>query len=162
MNELKEWFDSLQARERYYVIGGAAALIVLLFYLMIWEPLSTSVHNKRETAAQLRTDLEWMQVAGRQLAQLQRERPSSGSRNRSLLAVVDQEVQAAGLKSSLQRMEPEGPNSVKIWVNSGSFDALISMLGKLELEQGISVKLLSVNPAAATGLIDARITLSRG
>jgi general secretion pathway protein M len=162
MNELKEWFDNLQAQERYYVIGGGIALVLLVFYLMIWAPLSSSVSTHRETAAQLRTDLEWMQAAGKQLVQLQRERPQGGSRNRSLLAVIDQEVQAAGLKGSLQRMEPEGPNSVKIWINSGSFDAMVSMLGKLENEQGIGVKLLSVNPAAATGLIDARITLTRG
>lgn len=160
---MKEWFENLQPRERLYVIGGGICLLILLLYTMVWAPLSSKVTSARKTVAQQREDLEWMRAASEQVQKLGLNRPSArGSRNRSLLAVVDQDIQAAQLKSALQRMEPEGSQSVKIWINKGSFDALIGMLGKLETEQGVSVKSLSINPTDTQGLVDARVTLTRG
>lgn len=160
---MKEWFENLQPSERLYVIGGGVGLVVLLLYLMVWAPLSGKVKSSREIVAQQRADVEWMRAASEQIKKLGLNRPSQRSGiNRSLLAVVDQDIQAANLKGALQRMEPDGTRSVKIWINKGSFDALIGMLGKLETEQGISVQMLSINPADTPGLVDARITLARG
>lgn len=159
---MKEWFENLQPKERLYVIGGGIGMAILLFYLMIWAPLSGKVKSSREIVAQQRQDVEWMRAAGEQVRKLGINRPQRTNRNRSLLAVVDQDIQAAQLKGALQRMEPEGSQSVKIWISRGSFDALIGMLGKLETAQGINVKSLSINPTDTQGLIDARITLTRG
>lgn len=160
---MKEWFENLQPRERLYVIGGGIGVVILLLYLMVWAPLSGKVKTSRELVTQQREDVEWMRAASEQIKKLGLNRPAQhASRNRSLLAVVDQDIQAAQLKGALQRMEPEGSQSVKIWINKGSFDALIGMLGKLETEQGISVKSLSINPTDTKGLVDARVTLTRG
>lgn len=160
---MKEWFENLQPRERLYVIGGGVFLLLFVLYMAVWAPLSNNLKSSRETVAQQRQDLEWMRAASEQVQKLGLNRSTNrGSRNRSLLAVVDQEIQAAQLKGPLQRMEPDGAQSVKIWINKGAFDSLIGMLGKLETEQGISVKSLSINPTDTQGLIDARITLTRG
>lgn len=160
---MKEWFENLQPLERIYVIGGGIAMVVFLLYLMVWMPLGNKVKTSRETVAQQRQDVEWMRAAGEQVRKLGLNRPANNiNRNRSLLAVVDQDIQAAQLKGALQRMEPDGAQSVKIWISKGSFDALIGMLGKLETTQGISVKSLSINPTDTQGLVDARVTLTRG
>ena len=160
---MKEWFDSLQERERIYIFAGAAALVLILLYAIVWAPISNSTSSSRETVGRMRADVQWMQAAAEQIKKLN---PTGATRkaksNRSLLAVVDQEIQAAGLKNALQRMEPDGTTSVKIWINKGGFDAVISTLGKLEKEQGISVTTASINPADTDGLVDARITLTRG
>lgn len=160
---MKEWFENLQPRERLYVIGGGVVLIVFLLYLTVWMPLNSKVKTSRQTVAQQREDVEWMRAAGEQIRKLGLNNPAQHiDRHRSLLAVVDQEIQMAQLKGALQRMEPEGSQSVKIWINKGSFDALVGMLGKLETTQAISVKSLSVNPTDTQGLVDARVTLTRG
>lgn len=160
---MKEWFENLQPRERLYVITGGATLIIFLLYLMVWTPLNGKVKTSRQIVAQQREDVEWMRAAGEQIRKLGINSPSLRiDRHRSLLAVVDQEIQTARLKGALQRMEPEGSQSVKIWINKGSFDALIEMLGKLEATQAISVKSLSINPTDTQGLVDARVTLTRG
>lgn len=160
---MKEWFENLQPLERIYVIGGGIAMVVFLLYLMVWMPLGNKVKTSRETVAQQRQDVEWMRAAGEQVRKLGLNRPANNiNRNRSLLAVVDQDIQAAQLKGALQRMEPDGAQSVKIWISKGSFDALTGMLGKLETTQGISVKSLSINPTDTQGLVDARVTLTRG
>jgi general secretion pathway protein M len=159
---IREWFYTLQPRERLYVLGGAAALLVMIGYFAVWAPLSNDVIRLREAVVTQQADLTWMQSASVQLQQLQQEQTASGHlRNQSLLSVVDQSINTAGLKGALQRMEPDGTKTVKLWLVKGSFDQLVTMLGQLEQEAGIGVKQLSLTPAAETGLVDARITLIR-
>ncbi len=159
---MKEWFENLQARERRYLIGGIAALACILLYFLLWSPLSSNVNKLHESTAIKRDDLSWMQSASKQIIQLRGANPNRRGGSRSLLSVVDQNFASAGLKGALQRMEPDGRNSVKLWFNQGSFDGLISMLGKLDQEEGIVIKSLSITPADGPGLVDARITLLRG
>lgn len=158
--QLKEWWDTLQPRERTYLSAGAVAVVFVLLYATVWAPLTGSVENLRSTVAKQREDLAWMEQAAGQIKQLQRSSPQAG-RGNSMLATVDQRINAAGLKSALSRMEPEGQDSVKIWLSRGSFDNLITMLGKLEQENGIYVESLSVTTTDDTGRVDARATLSR-
>jgi general secretion pathway protein M len=109
----------------------------------------------------MQQDLVWMQTASGSVQQLlQTGQRRSG--NRSMLAVVDQAITAANLKAGLQRMEPDGQNTVKLWLNKSSFDQVVAMLGQLEQAQGIAVQTLAMTPADGVGLIDARITLMRG
>lgn len=158
--QLKERWDTLAPRERLYVAAGSAAVALMLLYGMVWAPLTGSVENLRQSVAEQREDLAWMKQAATQIKKAQRASPGSG-RGNSMLATVDQRVNAAGLKSALSRMEPDGQDSVKIWLSRGSFDDLITMLGKLEQENGIYVESLSVTTTDETGRVDARATLSR-
>jgi hypothetical protein len=63
---------------------------------------------------------------------------------------------------SLFKIQPDGQNTVKLWLNKSSFDQVVAMLGQLEQAQGIAVQTLAMTPADGVGLIDARITLMRG
>ncbi|VAW69483.1 hypothetical protein MNBD_GAMMA10-1795, partial [hydrothermal vent metagenome] len=33
-----QWLETLEQRERYIVISGGIALLIMVFYLAIWEP----------------------------------------------------------------------------------------------------------------------------
>ncbi|HEY3486483.1 MAG TPA: type II secretion system protein GspM [Gammaproteobacteria bacterium] len=161
--ELKDWFYSLQGREKAYLLGGSAALILVLVYLILWQPLSAAVTRLETTVAQEEQDLAWMQAASDSIKKLQRS--NGGQRRagrRSMLSAVDQAINTANLKAGLQRMEPDGQNTVKLWLNKSSFDQIILMLGQLEQTQGIAVQTLAITSASESGLVDARITLARG
>jgi general secretion pathway protein M len=159
--ELRDWFYGLQPREKLYVIGGATTFTLMLVYFMLWLPLASKVARLDKNVNQMQQDLVWMQTASGSVQQLlQTGQRRSG--NRSMLAVVDQAITAANLKAGLQRMEPDGQNTVKLWLNKSSFDQVVAMLGQLEQAQGIAVQTLAMTPADGVGLIDARITLMRG
>lgn len=159
--ELRDWFYGLQPREKLYLIAGATAFVLMIVYFSLWQPLTSSVARLNETATQQRTDLVWMQAASGSIRQLQQnsQRQTSG---RSMLAVVDQAITTANLKAGLQRMEPDGQNSVKLWFNKSPFDQIVEMLGQLEQNQGIAVQVVAMTSADNAGLVDARITLVRG
>jgi general secretion pathway protein M len=161
ITELRDWFYSLQPREKLYLIAGAAALVLALVYFSLWQPLTSAVTRLDETVAQRQRDIVWMGAASGNVRQMQQNSQRRMS-SRSMLAVVDQAITTANLKSGLQRMEPDGKNTVKLWLNKSSFDQIVAMLGQLEQAQGIAVQTLAITSAEGVGLVDARITLSRG
>ena len=162
MPALKEWWENLQARERIYVISGASAVVLMLFYVMALDPLFSNARKLNKLIPKKQVELQWMQQAALQINQLSHSRPKSNTRNRSLLSVLDQRVNATGLKSAIQRMEPEGRTEVKIWFKNSPFDLLISMLAQLEQDDGIIVSSFSITPTDGTGVVDGRTTLTRG
>jgi general secretion pathway protein M len=160
--ELKDWLYGLQPREKLYLLGGVAALTLLVVYLSLWQPLSSSVARLNETSIQQQKDIAWMQAASSSIGQLQQNSQRRGA-NRSMLSAVDQAINTANLKAGLERMEPDGQNSVKLWLTKSPFDEIVAMLGQLEQTQGIAVQTLAMTTSAdGAGLVEARITLVRG
>lgn len=161
ITELRDWFLGLQPREKLYLIGAAAALVLTLVYFSLWQPLTSAVARLDKAVTQQQLDIVWMGAASGNIRQLQQNSQGRMS-NRSMLAVVDQAITTANLMAGLQRMEPDGQNTVKLWLNKSSFDQVIAMLGQLEQAQGIAVQTMAMTSADGAGLVDARITLTRG
>jgi general secretion pathway protein M len=159
--ELRDWFYGLQPREKLYMISGVAAFAMMLAYFTLWQPLTSSVARLDEAVIQQQKDMAWMGAASSSIRQLQQNSQRSTG-NRSMLAVVDQAISTANLKAGLQRMEPDGQNTVKLWLNKSPFDQVVAMLGQLEQNQGIAVEGMAMTSADSAGLVDARITLVRG
>ncbi len=68
---MREWFESLQERERIFVLAAAGFLVLAVFYLAIWMPLSkgqksmaSSVVTWSEQLAELRPLLGRLQNEG--------------------------------------------------------------------------------------------------
>ncbi|MBN1378628.1 MAG: type II secretion system protein M [Gammaproteobacteria bacterium] len=157
----KEWWGNLQTRERLILIGGSVVLVVMLLWATIWDPLVHGVNNLQSGVAAKQKDLQWMQKASVQIKAVQGTQPRSGG-NQSLLSLLEERVNALGLKSALQRMTPDGPNQIKFWINSGNFDQLIKLFGELEQQHGVKIVNLSVTATEQIGLVDARVTVVRG
>lgn len=157
---MKDWFENLQPRERMIVIVGSILLVLTLLYSALWAPVM-SKNKKLEAAVENKqSSLQWMQEASQKILSIQAANSSRLESGRSLISVVDTGLVQAGLKSSLDRMEPEGNESVKLWLVKAAFDDLIRTLGKLEETSGVRVKSISINPDDTIGLVDARVVLT--
>ena len=156
---MKEWYAGLAQRERVLVTGAAILLVLLLLYAMIWQPLSDA-YLRMQKGVQVQQDtLTWMQQASQQIKGLKGQ---AGRGNRgfqgSLLAVVDRSAQAAGLGQAMKRVEPEGRDGVRVWLEGASFDSLISWLGTLA-SQGAEVSTITLERQDIPGRVDARVNL---
>lgn len=158
----KEWWSGLQTRERLYLSGGAAAVVVMILWGMIWDPLSDAVANYESGILGKQNDLQWMKTAAAQIQSIQGTLPNRQDHNRSLLALLEERINNLGLKSSLARMNPEGSSQVKFWLNAGNFDQLIRLFGELEQQYGVTVTSMSITATDQPGLVDARVTVARG
>ena len=43
---MKDWYDSLEPRERRILIAGAIVLVVAMLYLLAWEPLGLNLAKR--------------------------------------------------------------------------------------------------------------------
>lgn len=158
---MRDWLESLEQRERLLVVGGAAALLLMFVYLAIFAPLYEKHEQLLLSVTAQRDTVQWMQQSGERARQLQRKAGGSSKSldGSSLLSVSDRTARTAGLGSQLKRIEPEGKNSVRVWLEGASFDILIGWLTDLSKRHGVDINSISIDRTPVAGQVDARITL---
>ena len=159
---MKEWWDSLQARERMIVtvLGGVVALAVIYFVLL--KPLGDARTKLRADTKSQQATLAWMRQAGQEVQQLRQQSSAGGSNaNRSLLSIVDSSAKKSGLRKPISRMEPDGDKAVKLWVDDAEFDALVRWLGDLQRTFAVQVGRASFSRTDSPGIVNSRLTLER-
>ena len=158
---MRAWFDSLETRERMMLAAGSALLVLFLLYVLVWSPVHSGYDALRNTVEEQRTTAAWMQESAQTLATLKRGsgRAAQGLGGKSLLSVADSTARAHGLGPALKRVEPEGSDSVRVWLDGASFDVLVKWLGALSTLHGVGAESATVERGAATGRVNARLTL---
>ncbi len=163
MNELNElkvklqtWLDSLNPRERRLVIGGGIFLLLFILYQITWAPFANGVANMQSKVSKQQQDLIWMQQAAEEVRSLQgggRRAVYSGS----LLGLIEKTARQKGLGSSIRKVQPEGQNGVRVWMDKVSFDAVMTWLDELQVQQGVTVSSFSAERTAQEGWVNIRM-----
>jgi general secretion pathway protein M len=162
LTQLQEWFRSLAPRERLLVSVGSVVVAITILYLGIWEPLSKA-HSKREL------DLASSQALAQRLEAIavivQKSQANGGgaviNTGASLLSTVDQVSKSGTLGKPLTRIQPEGDNEVKVWIDGVSFEALVRWISELESRYGISIQTADLDRDTLPGQVNARLSLVR-
>lgn len=158
---MKAWWDSLDARERGLVSGGAALALLILGYALIWEPFQSNHRRLQQRVAEQRADLAWMRQAAQDIQRLSNAGGVAQSQadGRSLLTRVDQTARIAGLGAALKQITPQGSDKLHARLDVVEFDKLLSWLGALEREHRITLISLSVDRTETPGRVNARVIL---
>ncbi len=158
---MKVWFMNLEARERMFLVTGAVALLAFLLYLGMWRPLATSVVELKTSVGVQRATVQWMLRSAGEVRARQAGGNSTrpGLAGRSLLAVVDQSARGVGLGSVLKRVEPEGSDAVRVWLEKAPFDKLITWIAGLSEKRGVAVRAITVERQNENGWVNSRVTL---
>jgi general secretion pathway protein M len=156
---MKDWWLGLEARERRLITVGGAAALVLVIYALILDPLLSGLSHRRQAVAEQRSTLAWMQQAVGQVAQLRSAGPRAANLGgRSLLGLVDGSAREAGLGGALKRVKPDGSTGVRVWFEGVRFDDLVGWLGRLEAQQ-VSVRSITLDRPGEPGRVNAQLTL---
>lgn len=159
----RERFLALSQRERWIVGGGAVVLLLLAIYVGVVEPLVEAHRQRIEALASARAVAQQLESAA---VAVQGARPGSSAaqtgRSMSLLAAVDQSTKSGSLGKVPERLQPEGDREVKIWFDDVPFDNLVRWLAELQTRYGVSVQNLDIEAQSGAGLVDARLSLTRG
>lgn len=160
---MRDWFESLEARERLFVAAAGVVLVVAIFYLALWLPLD------RGQASAARSIETW-QGALADLRALQGDLPAAGPAgaapaglNQSLVVIVDNTLRSRGLYNSLQRSSPTPGNGIRLEFENVAFDDLVLWLGDLGDEYGLQVQSGSFSATARddAGRVNATLILER-
>jgi general secretion pathway protein M len=143
------------------MVSIAAVVVALaLVYAVAWNPLTASVSRLQQSVEEQQALKQWMQQAAAEVNQL-RGAAGASDDHRSLLAVVDQTSKQSQLGPAVKRIEPDGQELVRVSLEQASFDDMMSWLGSLQRSFGVSVADVSIDRQAASGRVNARITLKR-
>lgn len=162
LEQAKARYLALEPRERRLLVAAAAVLAALLYYLLIWEPLALerdALSQRIQAQQALAMDLAAAAPLARTAAPGATSSPVN--RNRSLLAVVDQTGKAAGLGAGVRRVQPEGDNRVRVWLDDVEFNQTVRWLHQLETRHGLSVDSADIGAQSKAGLVEARLGLIR-
>jgi len=158
---MKEKWQQLSVREKRLVIITAVVVLITLVYFMVWEPLQDGIQTSRvRIKAQNATLLEMRDqaVEAKQLIAAQRQAGTNVGGS-SLLVIIERTAQQKNIKSRLQKVQPEGQDGVRVWVENASFDSLIDWLALLENRNTIYVSEIIIERQKEPGRINSRILL---
>jgi general secretion pathway protein M len=158
---VQRWLDSLQPRERLSVIAGAIALIIMLFYLLIWDPVFARLQTARENVVAQKQMLGWMQDSAREIRSLQ----SAGGISPHLLkqpvsTLVTMSAQSMGVQNYVTRLDTT-KDGVDAQLDNADFDRVVLWLNDLQTRYGIRATRIVMDPRPDPGAINARISLER-
>ncbi len=159
---MRRWFYSLDDRERTVVSLGLLSLLLITIYLFIIEPTGKAVEQLNHRL--IARDAEYKQL--QQIAQEYKSLDQADNKtvpklDRSLLSLIDQSSQEAGIKQAIKRLTPEGDKKVRVHFEGAEFNRVIGWLVTNYQQQGVSVSGLTVRKTDEPGMISGTVMLVR-
>ena len=161
---MRDWWLSRQPRERLTLMLGGVLVVAALLYLLVWEPLARERTNLANRVKAQGNALVWMRQASEQVKQLRSQSPNFTKKasQSSLMSIVDSSAKRAKIRKPIQRIEPEGKDGVKLWIENVNFDSLVRWLGEMERRHGVLVKRATITRhEQTTGHVNSRLSLER-
>ncbi|HJS22218.1 MAG TPA: type II secretion system protein M [Steroidobacteraceae bacterium] len=157
VRKFQAWLAGLSERERHMVTWGGLAAAVLVFLGAIVLPLYTAAARAERRVEQKQQDLEWMRsVAGELRAAGPAGAAGSGQ---SLIVIVDQSAQTAGLGSAVTGTQPSGTGGVRVRLEGAAFDTVVAWLASLEQQYGLRIESATIDRGAQAGIVNASVIL---
>jgi len=156
------WLNTLEKRERQIVIGGAISLVIMLFYLIIWEPITANHEQQQLQHNSQRQLYSWMKNARAEIQSLKSSGNSSiaRSRNQSISSLADRSATSSGIKPFIEKID-QSKKGVKIRLKNANFDRIVIWLSDLENKYAITASKVKIEKTESKGSVDAQITLER-
>lgn len=155
---MKEWYQNLQQQEQRLLLGGAIFLGLMIFYLAVWEPLTTNYDKLKKSTGKYETLVHWMEEKAVEVKRLKSSGGSTVRRgNQSILGVVDKTAKQLKLGGMVKQVRPEGKNKARVRLENAPFDKVLKWLEVLQQQQGINVLSSSIERQAENGLVNIRL-----
>lgn len=158
---MMDWFNTLQARERYLVVGAGVVMVLVLLYSFVWDPVFKKTAQLEKSVAAKQSQIQWMQNAGAEVQALKRSGGVTVNTTTSLISAVESSARKSGMRDSVTRMEPQGTGKITVELKEADFDRLMVWIGMLDKQFAAAVSQFSASPADAAGRVNARLILTR-
>jgi general secretion pathway protein M len=153
---LQRWLH-LPVRDRMALGLLGAFLVIMMFYLLVWQPIAGKLERAGAHHEQQRELYAYL-LQNADKARLLLKSGKTQLAPDQLQSVVTASAQQHGL--TLDRLDNEGQNGLQISLTQAAFEPLLRWLAEL---QDKGVRFTEVNlDRADTGKVDARLTLSVG
>ena len=82
------------------------------------------------------------------------------SRNESVVVIIDRTTRSRQLARYLKRNQPDGPTGVRVRFEGAPFDTLMTWIGELKNEYGMSISTANFD-SGATGRVNCSLVMTK-
>ena len=163
MNALKSWFLMLSSKEKTLVAIAAVAVVVMLFWLLILNPIFSSHETLTKLTESKQTELRVMQRQSTLVKQLQQQSSNATTKkiNGNPQQLIERGLQTWRLKPTLQRMQSRGTNKVILSLKEADADKVMRFIFELEQKYGLSSSEMLIKKNKTVGTVDVRLILEK-
>lgn len=163
LQQLKLWYKSLPQKEQWMVSGTSLLIFITLFYLIIWEPIHVGLEEEKQKQQSQQEILIWMQEAANEVKTLRASgtRSTIRDKNKPITLVIEQAINNAGLKTSVNKIESSGSDGARVTLNEASFNQILVWLNTLATHNGIQVVSANIERGTKPGRANARLSFER-
>ena len=155
---IKQWINQLSTRERYSLIIGTVALVLILVYFMLIDPFINSHNQLKNIVAAQKNTLDWMNKAAPEVQAL-RQQSTQVIKRPSLLSLIDKSTRRGLLSKARKRIQPKGEQEVRVSFENVLFTELIRWLGQLYNQYQVQVTKITIERQQAPDRVKVRLTL---
>ena len=162
---MKDYWNQLKPSERTIISVGGIILTVLILYLAVLEPFMKKTEEYTAKISKQEIEIEWLKKASLEVKQLQAS--SSGVTTQrhageSLLVVVDRTAKQNNLEDSLKRVEPDGSDRVRVWLDNAPFDEVAKWLSLLQSNYQLDIESAEYDKVEMVGRDNVRLVMIEG
>jgi general secretion pathway protein M len=158
---MRKWWMTLSMQEQQAVMLGGIATGVILFFLLIWWPLVSTVSSMREQLISDQQLVLWMQQTKADILYLRGGSQEHGEEDLSLMALVDQTLKSNNVNAKIDQLQQTGTDQVKLTFARIPYDEMMTWLEVLAREYGVQVDRLHVATTPVTGVVQADMVLTK-
>jgi|TARA_B100000315_G_C14594369_1_gene597840 general secretion pathway protein M len=155
--KLRESYAQLALRDQVALKVLALFFVVLICVFGMWQPLQAFVDDSQALRDSNRDLIQLMRDTEKQARSISGISRSNRNSGQSLLILVSRSAKSANI--ALDKLQPEGTDSVSVWFEDVSFNDMMRWLEKLEADESVHVHQISVNRLQKSGSVSARLVL---
>lgn len=157
---MKQWFMMLSSREKTLVSVAAVLVPLLLFWLVLLQPM---INKRGLLDEQIQDRSNILQTMRQQSAEIKVLQRNSGNRKTVSTGNPQQKVESAlrtwRLRSALGVMNAPNSKTVRLNLRDAEADNIMRFLFDVETKYGLTVKDFSMKPTKDIGKANASLTL---
>lgn len=158
MNIQEKWLQ-LSQRERKVALIAMTILALLIYFFVIFVPLSASIEDSQQRFKANTELLGWMQQAQSQLRTNRTSSEVTKESPASLLTIIDQSIKGSPIETISPDIKQVQTNQVQITLTAIQFDQLLNWLEKLSKQYHLTIVKITLKRAAEEGIVSSSITL---
>jgi len=159
--QAKHWL-SRSAHERRMILIAAVVLLPVIYYFLLWQPARQAVAKLHDKLPVLQAQAAKLKDQASKVDAL-RHRPQQAALDASALKVsIEESAQRHQLRASINTLEAQEPNGVRITCDAIAYATLLAWLRDLQQEQHIRAESISITALPQSGMVKISATLSNG
>ncbi|WP_196139291.1 type II secretion system protein M [Aliikangiella sp. G2MR2-5] len=159
MEQLKQWFESLDEKEQKLVLVLSVFILLVMIFFALVKPINDQVGKlESKVKGQERIIAQWSDSIPKILAS--GGRGSGATSSQSLSSVVTASTRQFNLRVS--RVQEKNSGELQVWFDNVPFNDFMNWIGELGNRYKVSVASVNIRSKDRNGLISIDVKLRKG